>query len=115
MNLQYQAYSQISAQLRLAEAKVQEDTPAFTDLQPATVPVKKSGPKRAITCLVILFLAFIATTLYVWHKSGLLNSLLASLRRNSRSDDFDEDDLLRALVRLSSTPEPPAHTDSSKK
>ena len=115
MNLQYQAYSQISAQLRLAEAKVQEDTPAFTDLQPATVPVKKSGPKRASTCLVILFLAFIATTLYVWHKSGLLQSLLASLRRDSRSDDFDEDDLLRALVKLSTTPEPPAHTDSSKK
>ena len=118
MNLQYQAYSQISAQLRLAEAKVQEDTPAFTDLQPATVPVKKSGPKRAITCLVILFLAFIATTLYVWHKSGLLNSLLASLRRNSRSDDFDEDDLLRALVRLSSTPDSPHqadHPSSSRK
>ena len=42
MNLQYQTYSQIAAQLRLAEAKVQEDTPAFTTLQPATVPISWS-------------------------------------------------------------------------
>jgi len=109
------AYTQMAAQLQLAEAKVQEETPAFTDLQPATVPVNKTGPKRASTCLVILFLAFIATTLYVWHKSGLLQSFLASLRRDSRSDDFDEDDLLRALVKLSTTPESPATSDPAKK
>lgn len=105
MNLQYQAYSRIAAQLQLAEAKVQENTPAFTDLQPATVPVMKSGPKRSIICLVILFLAFIATTLYVWHKSGNLKNLLASLRRDS-DDDYDDDDVLRALVKLSAQNQP---------
>lgn len=114
MNLQYQAYSQIAAQLRLAEAKVQEDTPAFTTLQPAFVPVKKSGPRRAITCLAFLFLAFIATTLYVWHKSGLLESLLASFRSDSH-DDLDEDDLLRALVKLSTTSDSTATSNPAKK
>ena len=114
MNLQYQAYSQIAAQLRLAEAKVQEDTPAFTTLQPAFVPVKKSGPKRAITCLAFLFLAFIATTLYVWHKSGLLESLLASFRSDSH-DDLDEDDLLRALVKLSTASDSTATSNPAKK
>ena len=114
MNLQYQAYSQIAAQLRLAEAKVQEDTPAFTTLQPAFVPVKKSGPKRAITCLAFLFLAFIATTLYIWHKSGLLESLLASFRSDSH-DDLDEDDLLRALVKLSTASDSTATSNPAKK
>ncbi len=104
MNLQYQAYSQIAAQLRLAEAKVQEDTPAFTDLQPATVPVKKSGPKRSVTCLVFLFLAFIATTLWAIHHEG---HLLPFLRSSGDDDDFDEDDVLRALVKLSSQPQSP--------
>ena len=108
------AYTQMAAQLRIAEAKVQEETPAFTDLQPATVPVKKSGPKRGSICLAILFLAFIVTTFYVWHKSGLLQSLLASLRRDSH-DDFDEDDILKALVKLSTTPEAPATPNSAKK
>lgn len=98
MNLQYQAYSRIAAQLQLAEAKVQEDTPAFTNLQPATVPVNKSGPKRSFTCLVILFLAFIFTTLWAIH---LENHLLPFLRPSSNDDDFDEDDLLKTLVNLS--------------
>lgn len=68
MQIEYRAYSQVLAQLQLAEAKVQEETPAFTILQPATVPVKKEGPKRAILCLMALFLACMGTTIYVWHK-----------------------------------------------
>lgn len=92
MQLQYRAYSQIAAQLQLAEAKVQEETPAFTLLQPATVPVKKAGPKRSVICLAFLFLAFVATTIYVLNKSGNLKVLLTSLRRNSRQDIFDDEE-----------------------
>ena len=79
MNIQTQAYSQIYAQLMQAEAKVQEDTPAFTTLQPATVPLKKAGPSRAKICLVFLFLAFIGVTLYCFHKEGDLIPLSKSL------------------------------------
>lgn len=76
MQLQYNAYTQIAAQLLAAEAKVQEDTPAFTTLQSATVPVKKEGPKRAQLCLIFLFLAFLATTAYIFHKEDDLKPLL---------------------------------------
>ena len=68
MQLQYQAYSQIATQLRLAEAKVQEDTPAFTTLQPAFVPLKKAGPKRLVICVLVLFLVFIIITIYVFNR-----------------------------------------------
>lgn len=101
--LQYQAYSQVATQLQLAEAKVQEDTPAFTLLQPATVPVRKAGPKRAMICLALLFLAFLATTLWTIHREG---HLLPFFQRSGSDDDFDEDDLLRALVKLSTTEKP---------
>ena len=76
MNLQQQAYTQIAAQLQMAEAKLQEDTPAFTTLQPATVPIKKSAPARAKICLVILFLTFLATTAVIFHREGDLMPLL---------------------------------------
>ena len=72
LNIQYTAYSQIAAQLRLAEAKVQEATPAFTTLEPATVPVRKSGPSRAKMCLAFVFLAFIGTTAWIIHREGHL-------------------------------------------
>ena len=76
MQIQYNAFTQVAAQLLAAEAKVQEDTPAFTTLQSATVPVKKTGPKRAIMCLVFLFLAFCCTTAYIFHKEDDLKPLL---------------------------------------
>ena len=99
MQLQYRAYSQVATQLQLSEAKVQEETPAFTTLQPATVPVKKLGPKRAMTCLVFLFLAALATTVWAFHREGHLKPLLRPTHRPE--DDFDEDDLLKALVKMS--------------
>lgn len=76
MQLQYNAYTQIAAQLMAAEAKVQEDTPAFTTLQSATVPVKKTGPKRAQLCLIFLFLAFLGTTAWILYKEDDLKPLL---------------------------------------
>ena len=76
MQLQYNAYTQVAAQLLAAEAKVQEDTPAFTTLQSATVPVKKTGPKRSQLCLISLFLAFLATTVWILYKEDDLKPLL---------------------------------------
>ena len=76
MQLQYNAYTQVAAQLLAAEAKVQEETPAFTTLQSATVPVRKTGPKRAQMCLIFLFLAFLGTTAWILYKEDDLKSLL---------------------------------------
>ena len=68
MQIQYNAYMQAAAQLLAAEAKVQEETPAFTTLQSATVPVKKAGPSRSKICLAFTFLAFLAVTAWVFYK-----------------------------------------------
>ena len=76
MQMQQQIYHQVVAQLQQAEMKVQQDTPAFTTLQSATVPVRKAGPKRAQICLIFLFIAFLGTTLYILHKEDDLKPLL---------------------------------------
>lgn len=76
MQLQYNAYTTVAAQLQAAEARLQEERPAFTTLQSATVPVKKAGPARAKWCLVFLFLAFLATTAWIFHKEDDLKPLL---------------------------------------
>jgi len=76
MQLQYNAYTQVAAQLLAAEAKVQEETPAFTTLQSATVPVLKAGPKRAQMCLIFVLLAFLGTTAWILYKEDDLKSLL---------------------------------------
>jgi len=76
MQLQFNNYNAVAQQLQMAEAKVQEDTPAFTTLQSATVPVKKAGPGRAKMVLVFLFLAFLGTTVYILNKENQLKPLL---------------------------------------
>jgi hypothetical protein len=76
MQLQYNAYLQVAAQLLTAKAKVQEETPAFTTLQSATVPLYKSGPKRAQMCLIFTILAFLLTTAWILYKEKDLQPLL---------------------------------------
>lgn len=76
MQLQYNAYQQMASQLIAAEARVQQDTPAFTTLQSASVPVKKTGPKRSIICLFFLFLAFCCISICILYKENDLKPLL---------------------------------------
>lgn len=68
MQLKFNAYTSINAQLEAAKAKVQENTPAFTVLKGAAVPVKPAGPKRMIFVAAMLFLAFTCTVLYLLRK-----------------------------------------------
>lgn len=76
MQLQYNIYQQVVSNLQQAEMKVQEETPAFTTLQSATVPVRKAGPKRAQMCLIFVFLAFLGTTVWILFKEEDLKPLL---------------------------------------
>lgn len=76
MQLRYNAYTQVATQLQAAEAKVQEETPAFTTIQSATVPVKKAGPARAKLVFIFLFLAFCCTAAWALNKEGDLKPLL---------------------------------------
>lgn len=59
MQLKYNIYTQVTEQLQLAKAKVQERTPAFTVVQSATVPVKHSNKPKAIVLLQSIMLGFI--------------------------------------------------------
>lgn len=69
MQLRYNIYSQMAQRLELAKAKVQEETPAFSVIQSATVPLKKSKPKRMTMVLGMMVLSFIITLLWVVSKN----------------------------------------------
>ena len=61
MQLKYNTYSTMCAQMEAAKAKVQERTPAFTIVKGAVVPIKPAGPKRMLFVLFILILVTIIT------------------------------------------------------
>ena len=65
MQLKYNTYTTLVAQLKAADAKLQERTPVFTTIQGAEVPVKPSGPKRVSFVLEMFISAFIILSVYV--------------------------------------------------
>ncbi|MBO7129575.1 MAG: chain-length determining protein [Prevotella sp.] len=68
MQAKYNIYTAMSTRLEAAAAKVQESTPAFTELKNATVPIKPAGPKRMIFVAVMLFLATCGTIIHLYRK-----------------------------------------------
>jgi len=109
MQLRYNAFTQISQQLLAAEAKVQEETPAFTALQSATVPVAKSGPARGKMCMMFLFLVFLGTTAWILYKEGHLMALFGfneNAKTPASPDVKQQAALLQALLKLTASNSP---------
>ncbi|MEZ0609309.1 GNVR domain-containing protein [Fibrella sp. WM1] len=63
-------YNTLSKQSEMAKIKVQEDTPVFKVLEPARVPLKKSGPKRSMIILVAGMLGAIVSLVYAFIRRG---------------------------------------------
>lgn len=57
MNLDYQMYTTVAQQLQMAKAKVQEITPVYTVVQPATVPLRAAKPNKIMILVGFVFLA----------------------------------------------------------
>lgn len=72
VNLKHSNLSTASTQLQIAEAKVQEKTPAFTVIQGPSVPLLPSSPKRTIIVLSALIVSFIVSICVIF-KSKLID------------------------------------------
>lgn len=57
MELAFNVYNQTAQQLQMAKAKVQEDTPVFTVVEAATVPLRAAKPSKAMILIGCVFLA----------------------------------------------------------
>lgn len=68
MDLQYSVYKAMHSRMDAAMIKMQERTPVFTVLTPATVPVKPARPKRMIFVAAMLFLATIGSIAYIFRQ-----------------------------------------------
>ena len=60
MNLKYSLYNSVVQQLQSARLKVQQETPVFTEIVPATVPLRASSPSKKKILAAFLFLGLIA-------------------------------------------------------
>ncbi|MBQ7878164.1 MAG: chain-length determining protein [Bacteroidaceae bacterium] len=56
--LAYSIYTQMAQQKEIAKAKVQENTPVFSVMQPAVVPILAVSPRKMFILISVIFLTF---------------------------------------------------------
>ena len=56
MRLAYNVYTSVAQQLQVAEVKVQEITPVYTIVEPATIPIRAAKPNKAMVLIGIVLL-----------------------------------------------------------
>lgn len=63
VGLAYTAYSNMVAQVQLAEAKIMENTPLYTTIESAYVPLRADSPKKLVMLIAFVFMACVIATL----------------------------------------------------
>ena len=64
-SLAFNLYNLTAQKVQRAKAKVQETTPVYAIITPATVPVKASSPKKLMILVGFTFLAFVACAAWI--------------------------------------------------
>jgi uncharacterized protein involved in exopolysaccharide biosynthesis len=59
MTLTFNVYNTLAQKLEQDKLRIQEQTPVYTIIEPATVPLKASSPKKLLILVAFIFLAFI--------------------------------------------------------
>lgn len=68
MSIAMNAYSQTKQQVQKAMEKVQENTPAFTTIEKASVPNKHDSPRKILITLALMFVTLICTLGWIYIK-----------------------------------------------
>ncbi|MCI9608501.1 MAG: chain-length determining protein [Muribaculaceae bacterium] len=89
MQLAFNLYNTTAQQLQMAKAKVQEITPVYTIVQPATVPLAPSKPSKMMIIVGCLFLAVVAASAWVLFGRDLIT---AFKNKDSVSEEKEEAD-----------------------
>ena len=78
MNLNYQLYNSCAQQLQSAQAKVQEETPVLTVINPPAYPLKPAKPARFLIIVALLFLGALFGAFWVLLGRGWVKELKES-------------------------------------
>lgn len=73
--LAFNVYNQTAQQVQIAKAKVQENTPAYTILSPASVPLRPASPKKPLILVGFVFLAFVACSAWILFGKPLVEEM----------------------------------------
>lgn len=73
VTLAYNVYNQVAQQLQVAKVKVQDQTPVYTVIQPAIIPLIPIKPKKKLVVIGFIFLFAVGGCGYILGKDFLKN------------------------------------------
>ena len=83
-SLAFQLFNQVATQLQMSRAKLQEEKPAFTVFEPASVPLYPTGANKKIILAGFVFLAVACTSAWVLFGKDLWVSLKEGLKESNQ-------------------------------
>lgn len=89
-SLAFTLYNQTAQQVQKARAKVQETTPVYAVISPATVPVKASKPRKAMILVGFVFLAFVACSAWILFLSPIVDDYKEKTKKLGESVNQSE-------------------------
>lgn len=84
--LAFNLYNQTSQQLQAAKAKVQENTPVYATVTPATVPIKPAAPRKIMILIGFTFLAFVACSAWILYGRPMLEEMKQKKIENAKQN-----------------------------
>lgn len=72
VDLAFGIYSQMAQNLEVARAKVQENMPVCVVIEPSYIQIKASSPKKIMTLMLYVFLAFFGTSAWIVIKDRII-------------------------------------------
>lgn len=85
--LAFNLYNQTAQQVQKTQAKVQETTPVYAIVTPATVPVRASSPRKMMILIGFTFLAFVACAVWILFVAPIIESRKSAARKDMSESD----------------------------
>lgn len=85
--LAFNLYNQTSQQVQAAKAKVQENTPVYATVTPATVPIRPTSPRKPLILVGFVFLAFVACSAWILFGKPLYEEMKQKNKENKNEEN----------------------------
>lgn len=85
--LAFSLYNQTAQQVQKAKAKVQENTPVYAIVVPATVPVKPAAPRKVMILVGFTFLAVVGCASWILFLQPMLAEHRKTLKTTAKTDN----------------------------
>lgn len=89
-SLAFNLYNETSLQVQNAKSRVQETTPVYTEITPATVPLRPTSPRKGLIIGGCAFLAFVACAAWILFGTPLVEEYknkVKELKANQKDSD----------------------------